>query len=314
MADNHSIAHGAGPTIAATREVTYSGDTTHVPVVGLVTFAGSDDAKTVTDVGAGAGLPLAGDVAHDAVDSGNPVKIGGKANSSAPSAVAAGDRVDAWYDPAGRAVVAGSDALGTPGGILSVQGASADFGATSPAPVAIGGWDPNNSRTRVLPALGATLGVEAPAVNFAGVQPLVMASVPYLRGQVGDGNTLVQEHGNVDVTVLASAARTAAVTGSDITNHNGAGVAHIVLDVTADPAAASITVTIQGKDSLSGKYYDILVGAAVAAVGTTVYRIDPRITAVANSIAQDSLPRVWRVNVAVADADSMTYSIGASVK
>ena len=48
---------------------------------------------------------VAGDVAHDAADSGNPIKIGGKAASSAPSAVSAGDRVNAYFDTNGRLVV-----------------------------------------------------------------------------------------------------------------------------------------------------------------------------------------------------------------
>jgi hypothetical protein len=42
------------------------------------------------------------DVAHDAVDSGNPVKIGGKAQSSFGTAVAAGDRTDAKFTLQGQ--------------------------------------------------------------------------------------------------------------------------------------------------------------------------------------------------------------------
>ncbi len=47
----------------------------------------------------------AGDIANSAADSGNPVKIGGQANSAEPTAVAAGERVNAWFDRYGRAVV-----------------------------------------------------------------------------------------------------------------------------------------------------------------------------------------------------------------
>lgn len=46
-----------------------------------------------------------GNVAHDAADSGNPIKIGGKVSTSAPSNVANGDRVDAWFDTKGRQYV-----------------------------------------------------------------------------------------------------------------------------------------------------------------------------------------------------------------
>jgi len=51
-------------------------------------------------------LPIDGAVAHDAADSGKPLKIGGKATTAAPTAVSAsGDRVDAFFDLLGRLVV-----------------------------------------------------------------------------------------------------------------------------------------------------------------------------------------------------------------
>jgi hypothetical protein len=46
-----------------------------------------------------------GSTAHDSVDAGNPIKIGGKASTSEPAAVANGDRVDAYYDANGYAQV-----------------------------------------------------------------------------------------------------------------------------------------------------------------------------------------------------------------
>lgn len=60
-----------------------------------------------------------GDVAHDAVDSGNPVKIGGKASSAKPTAVANGDRVDAYFDLFGRQHVYDEGGGGVSGGGLS---------------------------------------------------------------------------------------------------------------------------------------------------------------------------------------------------
>lgn len=46
-----------------------------------------------------------GDVAHDGVDSGNPVKVGGKASGALPTAVAAADRTDSYLDREGRQIV-----------------------------------------------------------------------------------------------------------------------------------------------------------------------------------------------------------------
>jgi hypothetical protein len=47
-----------------------------------------------------------GNVAHDAVDAGNPIKIGGKARTTLPSVVAADDRVDAYFTAYGQLGVA----------------------------------------------------------------------------------------------------------------------------------------------------------------------------------------------------------------
>ena len=59
MADNVGITPGSGAK-AASREVTYSGETAQVQVVGLATLDGSDDAKTVADVSGSNPLPVAG--------------------------------------------------------------------------------------------------------------------------------------------------------------------------------------------------------------------------------------------------------------
>lgn len=56
---------------------------------------------------------VVGDIAHDAADSGSPVKIGGKAASAQPTAVSANDRVNAWLDLNGRQVVAANALLET---------------------------------------------------------------------------------------------------------------------------------------------------------------------------------------------------------
>jgi hypothetical protein len=45
---------------------------------------------------------VSGDTAHDAVDAGYPIKIGGYANSSAPASASSGDRVNAWFDLTGK--------------------------------------------------------------------------------------------------------------------------------------------------------------------------------------------------------------------
>lgn len=72
-----------------------------------VTIA-TDDSVPVTNAGIFA-VQASGNVAHDAVDSGNPVKIGGKVSTSTPTNIANAQRVDAWFDEFGRQVVTDRD-------------------------------------------------------------------------------------------------------------------------------------------------------------------------------------------------------------
>lgn len=103
------------------------------------------------------------------------------------------------------------------------------------------------------------------------------------------------------VTALA-AAGVGTVNGADQSNTNARGL-HLTIDITAITGTGpTLTVTIQGKDAVSGKYYTILASAALSAVGTTVLRVYPALTAAANTAANDVLPRDWRV----------TYTIGGT--
>lgn len=54
-------------------------------------------------------VPVQGDTAHDAADSGDPVKVGGHARSTQASAVSVGDRVRAIFNLFGEIVIAGYD-------------------------------------------------------------------------------------------------------------------------------------------------------------------------------------------------------------
>lgn len=124
------------------------------------------------------------------------------------------------------------------------------------------------------------------------------------------GGEIMGAYHNEIITVLPSAARTASVNSDDYENMHCRGV-KVVVDITAIAATPSLTVKIQGKDHVSGKYYDILASVALTATGTTVLTVYPGVTAATNVSVSDVLPRFWRVSVEAADADSATYSIGA---
>jgi hypothetical protein len=132
---------------------------------------------------------------------------------------------------------------------------------------------------------------------------------PFKVGLVGsDGETAGI---NAVGTAMASAARTATNNSGDLTNASGRSL-HVVLDVTT-AGTGSITMTIQGKDETSGKYYTILAGAAVTTITTNVYRVGRGFTAAANAIANDIVPRTFRILVTHNNANSITYSVGYSL-
>jgi hypothetical protein len=117
---------------------------------------------------------------------------------------------------------------------------------------------------------------------------------------------------NSAIIVLASAARTADTNSSDFSNFGASGI-HVIIDVTVDPASASVTFTLQGKDEASGNYYTILTSSAIVGTGTTVLRVLPSVAASANVSVSDGLPAVWRINANHVDTDSITYSVGANL-
>ena len=137
MADNVEITPGSGAKVA-TDEVTIAGVKVQVqrvkPVIGADgagTDVSSSNPMPVSDAGGSltvdgtvslsGALPAGsnsigqvdprGNVAHDGIDSGNPVKIGGRARTELPLAVAQNDRADMILDKFGRqlSTVATSD-------------------------------------------------------------------------------------------------------------------------------------------------------------------------------------------------------------
>lgn len=106
MADNTrgGSESGTAPLIA-TDEVTYSGEVADVQLLRPVHVTGAEGSKTVVDITTANGVLLDGNVAHDAADAGNPVKIGGYASSSTPSQVATGDRANHWLSLSGGQII-----------------------------------------------------------------------------------------------------------------------------------------------------------------------------------------------------------------
>lgn len=118
---------------------------------------------------------------------------------------------------------------------------------------------------------------------------------------------------NTTVTPLTSTAQTAtSVTSGDFGNFGYRG-AHFIVNVTTF-TSGTYTPKIQGKDPVTGTYYDILVGPAISATGATILKIYPGISTIANGAASDVLPQTWRVVLTGASTPNMVLSVVANLE
>lgn len=113
---------------------------------------------------------------------------------------------------------------------------------------------------------------------------------------------------NEEVTLLPSSSRTTTQTSADLQNLFGQCLI-VVLDMTT-VGTGSVTITINGKDSTSGKYYNLLTGAAVTTNSTNRYVVDPGVAAVTNLSAKDYVPSVFQIVVTANNANAATYTVG----
>lgn len=122
--------------------------------------------------------------------------------------------------------------------------------------------------------------------------------------------------------LLASAARTATAYSDAQTNDAQYKGVVIFFDCTADPASASHTPSIEVYNPGSNEWETWLSATAKAATGETTWVIH-QFTAGDVSLASNNywditgtdedlapLPAVWRLKMAAADTDSITYSVG----
>jgi hypothetical protein len=92
--------------------------------------------------------------------------------------------------------------------------------------------------------------------------------------------------------------------------HYGARIYIVVTAITATP---SVVFNVEAWDEASQTWILILASAAIIAAGTTTLRIFPGATVAANVGVNDFLPERWRIRPVHADADSITYSVGANL-
>lgn len=130
-----------------------------------------------------------------------------------------------------------------------------------------------------------------------------------------NGTTADRQRGNVDTgAIITLSGASAGVASADQTNYNGRGI-KLVIDITVITGTSpTLTVTLQGKDTGSGKYYTLLASTALNGVATTVLEVYPGIATAANATAGITLPRTFRINTAIGGGTpAVTATISGSI-
>lgn len=269
-----------------------SGNGTATPVVATDDVGGVHYQKVKLDVGAdGASTPVTGsvptqgDVAHDAVDVGNPVKIGGK-YTSIPGTVADGKRVDALFDGNGRLGVApgnpsgASDAYGN-AFLVELQAGDGSPGPLITGPLVFNGttWD----RQRGDAANGTDVDVtRLPSGTVAGA-----SSLPSGTNNIGD----------VDVLTVPSPLSTAG-NGTAATAHR----VTIASDSTGQVAVASIAA---GTNNI-GDVDVLTVPSPLSTAGNGTAATAHRVTLASDSTGQVAVASIAAGNNNIGDVDVLS--------
>jgi hypothetical protein len=208
----------------------------------------------------------------------------------------------------------------------NIQGAAATGAAPVGNPVYIGGLDPTGGTTvnplqvqsaaspnlRVgLYQSGLQATVNAPSAD--GISAATNSLFAVAAQTLYNGTSMDRQRNNVDVTLLASAARTTLQNSANITTYNCKGII-VTVDVTATVSTVSLTPSINYIDPASGKAIPLLTGTTIAATGTFTYWVNENalasVAAPFTKTAQADLGRIITINIAVGNANSQTYSVG----
>jgi hypothetical protein len=130
------------------------------------------------------------------------------------------------------------------------------------------------------------------------------------RVVLADSPVETEELRQRSVTVFASGTYTASQSDGDLLQFDHPGL-KCVVDVSGiRDAGFGLTPRIEGKDDLSGKYFDVLTGTKITTTSTNVLTVRPDITSTAGKAANDEIPPRWRFRVVADSTANATYSVG----
>lgn len=206
-----------------------------------------------------------GDIAHDAADSGNPVKIGGKAYTTLPTAAATADRVDQTMTTQGGALVAGTDgttprnvAVNASGqlevDIAAQQGASLNVTEASAAAILsdtaiMSGWDNAASDGATVSGDVAHNGVDAGEPVKVGMKTADIGATPTDVAAADRADWLAQRNG---VPFVIGGAPNILNASINVTDADGAQTDTAIITVSAGTAIVVTMISATADNANTG--------------------------------------------------------------
>lgn len=298
-ADYHDVyVNGAIATMAMTVDAIIG-----VPEAVATMCAGAAQVRAVTCTSAGVGADPSADITLRVLfGSVMDVKTSGIVVAAAGAASTVQGNVASGATNSGNPVLAGGVFESAPAAVTNGQRRNL---VTNPIGALLVAFDtPGTSGADGAATLAGAITRSASAVG--GSNPLAVG-----RFSLNGSGTWDRDRNNAAATLLASGARTLIQTSADIPTYNFKALT-VILDVTV-AGSGNITVTINGKDPASGKYYLLLSGAAVSSNSTNIYSVGPGIAAAANVSVSAFLPAVIQIVVTHNNGNTITYSVGTNL-
>lgn len=109
------------------------------------------------------------------------------------------------------------------------------------------------------------------------------------------------------------AATVLSANGNSTDYYSGGRGVDVCLNITAMTGTSpTLTLTIEGRDPISGQYFTLLASSAIAATGFTHLQASAGIAVAANSTANIQLPPIWRVRWTIGGSASPTVTCSIS--
>jgi len=149
----------------------------------------------------------------------------------------------------------------------------------------------------------------------------IVADIRPLKGVLSrsilfNGTSFDRQRNNQNIVLFASALRDPPGQQYEspiVTNYNARGAHIIVNGLALDVVNDQLTMIVEGLEPADGNWYNILVSPLMSVANLYVFKIYPGFNPVVGFVANDLLPRNWRVTMRHNLNTSMTYSVSASL-